>query len=157
MLRQDEGLRYRAYKDTVGNITVGIGFNMDSPSAKGLWLHADIPESFNSIYTQEAYLSTNSVNKLLNTCIDTCRIDLEAMIMRDITSYPDYVQLALINLMFNMGKSTFSHFTTFISLIKAENFSGAAEDLKTTKYATELPLRCERICSLLNGNYSHYK
>ncbi len=156
MLKFDEGLRYRAYKDTNGNITVGIGFNMDSSSAKSTWLHSDIPESFNSIYTQATYLSTNSVVKLLNTCIDECRIDLETTLCRDVTTYPDYVQLALINLMFNLGKPVFSTFTTLMSLVKAGNYGGAADDLANTLWAKELLARAHRVCLLLKGDYSGY-
>lgn len=156
MLQQDEGMRYRAYKDTKGNITVGIGFNLDNPGAKAIWLHADIPESFNSIYTQETYLSTNSVVKLLNTCIDSCRLDLEDVLHRDVTDYPDYVQLALINLMFNMGKPTFSQFNTFIKLIKDKNYDDAATDLSNTRWSIELVNRSSRICKLIKGDYSGY-
>ena len=156
MLNLEEGLRYRAYKDTTGHITVGIGFNMDNPTAKAIWLRADIPESFNAVYTQQSVLSTNSVVKLLNTCVDNCRIDLESVLLRDVQDMPTYVQLALINLMFNLGKSVFSQFTTFIDLIKTGNYNDASIDLGTTLWSKELPLRSQRVVALLQGDCSHY-
>ncbi len=155
MLIVDEGLRYKAYKDITGKTTVGIGFNMDNPSARGIWLHADIPESFNTIYAGQFPLSTNSISKLFNTCIDNCRIDLESM-FTDFNNFPNYVQLALINLMFNMGKPVLSQFHTFINLIESNDYDGASTDLSTTKWASELPNRAKRVAALLKNDDSGY-
>lgn len=151
MLKYDEGIKYKAYKDTKGNITVGIGFNMDNPAAKGVWLKTDINESFTSVYVGTSALSTNSITALLNTCIDSCRQDLET-IFPDFLSYSNLVQLALINLMFNMGKSTFSTFLKFIGFIRIQSFAEAAIDLSTTLWAKELPERAKRVVALLNDN-----
>lgn len=155
MLKFDEGLRYKAYKDTVGKMTVGIGFNMDNPVAKGTWIHSNIPESFNSVYSGNIPLSTNSIISLFNTCVDWCRVDLESM-FSDFEIYPDYVQLALINLMFNMGKSVLSQFNTFINLVKEHDYDGSSNDLASTKWSRELVQRSKRVCLLLKGDYSGY-
>lgn len=155
MLKLDEGLRYKVYTDTVGKATVGIGFNMDSSSAKGLWLRANIGESFSAVYSGQSSLSTNSIVSLFNTCIDGCRVDLES-IFNDFETYPEHAQLALINLMFNMGKSVFTGFHTTINLLKAKDFNGASDHLAGTGWASQLPVRSARVRKLLKGDYSGY-
>lgn len=155
MLQADEGLRYKAYKDTNGKTTVGIGFNMDDPRAKSVWLQADIPESFNLVRNSNFPLSSASVISLTTICINNARKDLIS-IFPEFNTYPEYAQLALINLIFNMGKPVFLQFNTFINLIKDKDFYGASDDLANTKYATELKERSSRICSLLEGNLDAY-
>jgi GH24 family phage-related lysozyme (muramidase) len=155
MLTADEGFRSVAYKDSKGNTTVGIGFNMDDSNAKSAWLQADIPESFNSIKNSTANLSVASINRMFNICVNSCKTDL-ASIFPNVSSYPDYVQLALVNLMFNMGKRVFLEFNTFIKLIKEQDYDGASNDLATTKWATELTGRAKRVTALLKGDDSGY-
>lgn len=156
MLKQDEGLRYKAYKDTKDKVTVGIGFNMDDPHAKGVWIKSDIPESFFSVYSGVGVMSTNSVNKLFNTCLDNCRIDLES-IFTDFESYPVYVQLALYNMMFTMGKAVFSTFNGTIELIKSLEYAKAAQHILGTLWARdEAHNRALRVSKLLQGDYSGY-
>lgn len=155
MLVADEGLTHSAYKDTTGNVTVGVGFNMDSISARGLWIKASIPESFNAVYANKVSLSGDSVNKLLDICVAGCNADLLSL-LPNLNSYPNYVQLALLNLMFNMGKPVLAQFNTFLNLIKENNYDGASNDLSNTKWSSELPQRSNRVCSLLKNNDSGY-
>lgn len=155
MFTVDEGLKNRVYKDTKGNNTVGIGFNMDNPAARACWIHADIPESFNLVYNGQQALATTSVWNLLNKCIDYAKTDTIA-VFPEFNVYPEYVQLALLNLMFNMGKPKFSGFHTFIKLIRAKDFTSAANDLATTLWATQVPKRSMRVCALLRGDDSLY-
>lgn len=155
MLTVDEGCRYKAYKDTTGHTTVGIGFNMDSPTARSTWIRANVTESFNSVYSDQCNLSTNSINSLLNTCIDSARTDLESL-LPEYSTYPYCVQIALINLMFNLGKSVFSTFTGTIQLIKNKQFAEAAQHLLGTLWAREVPNRAKRVAQLFNNDYSGY-
>lgn len=155
MLTIDEGFRQYSYKDTKGKTTVGIGFNMDDAGAKGVWIMSDIPESFRLVYEHQQQLSQASAWKLLNYQINNAKKDL-LTIFTSLEVFPVLVQYALINLMFNMGKTVFSEFHTFISLIKENKFVEAANDLKTTELAKEEPLRLIRVCSLLNQNDNPY-
>lgn len=155
MLQADEGVKYRAYKDTVGHATVGIGFNMDDTHARGVWIQADIVESFNLVKDSNYPLSTASIASLTNTCINNCKVELLS-IFPDFYVYPDYVQLALINLIFNLGKPSFSTFNEFCNYIKENDYDGASNDLNTTKWATQLPNRAKRVIALLKGDDTGY-
>lgn len=151
----DEGLRYKSYKDTVGKTTVGIGFNMDDSNARGIWISADIEESFNSVYKGETALSSTSVSNLLDACLKGCRTDL-ASLFPSYAGLPVYVQMSLVNLMFNLGLHKFKAFNTFNGLINSGKFEEASNDLKLTALAKQAPNRIRRVCALLLGDDSEY-
>ncbi len=155
MLTVDEGIRFVVYKDTVGKRTVGIGFNMDDINARTIWQYAGIKENFDSIRDGKSSLSQESAWKLLNVCVDNCKIDLKHT-FTEFDNYPEGVQLALINLIYNMGNTIFIQFKTFISLIKDSDYVGAAEDLSHTRWALEVKSRAKRVIALLNEDDKGY-
>lgn len=68
----NEGSEASAYKDTVGKVTVGIGFNMDAPSAKTEWAQAfGNTVSFTDVYAQKRKLVESEIRALfdVNTAI----------------------------------------------------------------------------------------
>lgn len=56
---------------------------------------------------------------------------------------------ALTNMMFNCGEHVFREFTTFIGLVDASNYTGAAADLRTTLVYRKATARYERIARAL--------
>lgn len=56
---------------------------------------------------------------------------------------------ALTNMMFNCGEHVFREFTTFIGLVDASNYTGAAADLRTTLVYHRATARYERIAKAL--------
>lgn len=155
MLTVDEGTRTEAYKDTKGKTSVGIGFNMDDPLAVQKWKQAGIHVDFSLVYLGHAILEQTDIWNLLNVCIDGANTDLKKL-FSDYDTYPDYVKLALVNLMFNLGAPVFSGFHTFIGLIKRGDYAGAANDLNHTNLPKEEPNRVKRIQALLQGDDSLY-
>lgn len=155
MLTVDEGLKNKVYKDPAGNKTVGIGFNMDDPHARGVWIMADVPESFLSVYNGYSQISTESAWKLLNVQTNNAIKDLKT-VFDDFDTYPDGAKYALINIVFNIGLPKFSKFNTFIGLIKSNDFDAASDDLAQTALAHQLPNRYKRVCALLKGDDSLY-
>jgi lysozyme len=155
MLTIDEGNRYRVYLDVKGKHTIGIGFNMDDINSKAVWAQANILESFDNVYKNLVPLSVKSVGDLFNTCVGNVKYDLRT-IFHDFDTYPEYVQLALVNLMFNMGKTKFSDFTETIAIITNKQFNEAADHLQYTLWAKQLPARSLRVRKLLKGDDSGY-
>lgn len=155
MLTIDEGCKYNSYKDTLGNTTIGIGFNMSSPNAIEVWKQSGIKTAFSIAFVGQCSLPQNEVWDLLNTCIDNAKSDL-LEIFHDFDSLPEHVQLVLINLIFNMGMPVFQQFKQFISLIKSGNYLMASDDLKHTKWAGQVPNRAKRVIALLQGDDSLY-
>lgn len=122
-LEQDEGRKLQSYRDQYGNITVGVGHNIN---ANGI-----------SITDETADLNyTNDVDKA------EAALDKGVSWWRDL---PDVWQRVLINLCFNMGWGTLSTFTTFLGLVQGGQYDAALDDLATTAWAKETGTRFTRI------------
>lgn len=117
-------------------MTVGIGHNLDangiSPEASAFLLNEDVNEA-----CRAARRIFGDVE--FDEGFDTMR------------------QLAIVNLIFNLGENGFSKFKRMIAAMKAGDWKQAVYELKyrspgvLTGYAKELPERCARVCSLILG------
>ncbi|MGL5784828.1 MAG: hypothetical protein ACRCYZ_05160 [Alphaproteobacteria bacterium] len=67
-----EGVRREAYDDGKGNITVGVGFNMELPRARDDWARVfKDAVSFDAVYENRASLTLESVELLLEDSLET--------------------------------------------------------------------------------------
>lgn len=136
-IEHDEGRKLQAYDDkddsplrqgmTIkGHPTFGVGHNLEEPCC---------PEAVEAQF----------------------RYDLEVLalqpLMRVFPGHPvfnDAPRLAaLTNMMFNVGEHSFRGFFTFVHLVDAEDYAGAAKDLRGTRLYSELPARYERVARTL--------
>ncbi len=126
-LRIDEGVRLKPYKDSVGKTTIGCGRNLTDDGIS------------------EAEMETmlaNDVNHAAIVAASTFNFD---------DTISDERKAALVNLAFNLGEEKLATFTTFIGLVLARDWPGAADDLIQTRYATEVGPRAQRICDKLRN------
>ena len=127
MLTKDEGYRDRPYKDTKGFITIGVGRNLEakplSPFAIKVLLDEDI-------------------NEAREGCI-------EVFGAAEFDGFPVNRQLALLNLVFNLGIGKFKTFKETIALMKAGKWNEAADRLLTLPYAQQVKSRAERVAKML--------
>lgn len=130
MLVRDEGLRLKPYSDTVGKITIGVGRNLVD---KGI--------------TQEEALA------LLNTdIVDAVASAHNIFGESAFNSMSRPRQLAITNMIFNLGEQGFSGFKIMISCIKLGNWHGAAAAALQSKWAKQVGKRAERIAFMLSDN-----
>jgi lysozyme len=130
-----EGLRLTSYQDTLGNWTIGVGHLLgpaDETQYKGMVI----------TYDQAVEYLQQDLSGAYDDC---CEI---------YSSYLDYsenIQLALLDMCFNLGAHTVRKFTTFISLIVKEDFKAAAEDLYGTAWYKQVPHRVKEVVMLLES------
>lgn len=123
----DEGDRDFPYKDTVNNLSIGIGRNLTS-------------------------VGISQDEKELMLANDVGRAEVAAVnIFPAFYSLSDNRKAALANLAFNMGQATLATFTGFVGLVNAGSWDAAADDLLGTKYAQEVGARAQRIAALLRS------
>lgn len=130
-----EGLRLTSYQDTMGNWTIGVGHLLG--------------ESTESQYHGMVITYQQAVDYLqqdLSGAYDDC-----CNIYPEYTAYSDNVQLALLDMCFNLGSHTVKKFTTFISLIEQQNFNAAAQDLFGTAWFKQVPNRVKEVVLLLES------
>ena len=122
---QDEGLKLRLYRDTVGKQTIGIGRNIED----------------RGITKEEAFF-------LLNTDIEIAESDLDRNIpwWRDLS---DSRQRALLNMTFNMGWPKLSQFVGMLAYLKAGDYDHAADAALHSLWASQVGQRAQRIATLI--------
>ena len=120
MLVAEEGLELKPYRCTAGKLTLGIGRNLDDVG----------------ISRDEAYF-------MLDNDIETCRRDLFGM-LPNFETMPEGVQLAMIDMRFNLGPARFRGFRRMIAAVELGNWQAAARELALSNYARQVPKRAKR-------------
>jgi lysozyme len=128
LIKTNEGFKPTAYKDTLGNLTIGYGFEI----------------SHNGLSKEEC-------DWILKKRIEKCEEELKSIFI----NYSDYetnVKAVLIDMMFNLGRPKFLTFKNFIRAIKDNDIETAVKEMRNSKWYKQVPNRVERdIHVLLTG------
>lgn len=122
-LKSDEGCRLKAYQDTLGIWTVGVGHAHVSPDT--VWTQSQADEQLaRDIETAEHCLDDGAPWwKSLN----------------------DARQDVLVNMTFNMGWATLCGFHFFLAAAKAGDYDAAAHHMLNSKWAAQVHSRATRL------------
>jgi lysozyme len=66
--------------------------------------------------------------------------------------FPEHVQAACINMMFNMGLGRFAKFKATIAHLRAGDFEHAAAEALDSLWAAQVGPRAKRVTELMRGN-----
>ena len=129
-LKRDEGLRLKAYKDTLGHLTIGYGHNLE---ARGITL-----EIAAMLLEEDVAIAVAELRS---------RFDWFDHLTRP-------RQDALINLCFNLGINKFMEFHGMLNALDNGDFHTAALHILNSKYHDQVGKRAERIAEQLEtDNY----
>lgn len=133
MLIVEEGKRTRPYDDAtgatilgpVGHVTIGVGRNLDNNP-----------------------LSDAAILFLLNEDIEDALEGIIA-ILPDFDTMSENRQLAVVNMVINMGVSRFVKFHNLIGALKVGEWETAAMEVIKSDYAKKLPSRAARVSRMI--------
>ena len=120
-IQMHEGLSLKPYYCTANKLSIGIGRNLDD----------------RGITKEEALL-------LFANDLRLAESDLYRVFGEDLKSFPDNVQLAFIDMIFQLGLTRFCGFKKMIDYAKAGNWKEAARELMDSKYARQVPDRAKQ-------------
>lgn len=147
-IRTEEGRRYKVYDCSLGYPTIadGVKLPLTRKELKMISGSRGYPITNKMIYS-----GFKITNKECNILLD-CR--LEPIIRRLNKSKvflkaPQHVRIVLIDMSYNIGLAGLSKFKKMLKAINEKNFGIAAEELLDSKYAKQVPERCERNIRLL--------
>jgi lysozyme len=104
-LTNHEGFRAKPYKCPAGKLTIGVGRNIED----------------NGISVEEAeFMLENDIKR----CIEELRD-----IFKDFDTFGENQKMALIDFIFNIGKTTFLKFRKTISAIKKQDWEEASKEM----------------------------
>ena len=116
-----EGLKLKPYTCTAGKLTIGIGRNLDDVG----------------ISEREAYI-------LLQTDVEEARKGCQNLIT-GFNAINDTRQIALIDMMFNLGYTRMSKFCKMLAAIKCGDWEAAAEQAKESRWYNQVGNRAKTI------------
>ena len=129
-LMKHEGLRLKPYQCTAGKWTIGVGRNIED---RGI--------------TEEEAMH------LLDNDIDECQEELDRIIPWWIEK-PAYVQLVLINMMFNLGATRLLGFKKFLKAVEENNFDLASTEMLDSRWAKQVGQRSIELSEFMKNGYT---
>ena len=138
MVKEHEGLRTDAYKDSKGFLTVGYGHLVDKGS----------PKDIQGLKEGDT-ITAERAEKLFDRDFKE-----HADAAKKIPGYgkaDEKQQAALIDLTFNMGPSWHEDFPKFTAAFKAGNYELAGAELENSKWYGDVARRAPTIVSLIKG------
>lgn len=127
-LMEDEGLRLKPYRDTVGKLTIGIGRNLD-----------------------DVGISKDEAVIMFRNDIHNVQIEL-AQRLPFWSKLNQTRQDALTNMAFNMGVPTFMKFKNTISYLAKGDYKSASVECLNSTWHKQVGERADRIAKqILNG------
>lgn len=125
LLIDHEGYEKKPYVDTVGKITIGVGWNL---SDKGL------PESI--------------IKQLLFQSILEAIEDCDAL-FENFADFSENRQLALVDMAFNLGRARLSRFNNMRKAIANGDWVKAGDEALDSKWAKQVKGRANTIAKML--------
>lgn len=142
-LMLDEGLRLKAYKDQNGNLTIGVGRNLDSNPLTD----EEVAQVGHDARTQP--ITHEDALYLLHNDEDE--------VFKELTDYlpwwhdlDDVRARVLVDLCFNMGVHKLLKFNTFLALMHQGNYTTAADDLEGTAWYGQVGIRGSRLVGMVS-------
>lgn len=140
--KKEEGFRANVYKDTLGNNTVGTGFNVSDPSVAQF-----VPPG---VVSGERPISTTEDNEIFEKLFANAENDAITYIGKDTYNVLSPNQRsALVDMSFNLGLPRLMKFEKFKEALITGDMNRAAAEIKNSKYYRQVPNRAERNIKLL--------
>lgn len=130
MIRKHEGFRTKPYKDTLGNLTVGIG-HLIKPGEEAKELSKqEVEDLFEKDLSKAQQGAQNIINKN--------KLDLS-----------EAQTNALTDMVFQMGEKGVSKFKNTLKLLKQGKYEDASKEALNSRWAKQTPNRAKSISELL--------
>ncbi len=148
LIEKHEGRRHGVYLDTEGHPTVGVGFNLDRPGARGVL--ASVRASYGAVRAGSQKLTDAQIDALLVRDIADSVVSARA-VCPSFDALPEGAQLALIDMAFNLGRAGLARFRAMLAAIASGDFSTAAAEALDSRWAWQVGRRALEDAALLRG------
>jgi GH24 family phage-related lysozyme (muramidase) len=140
VLETHEGKKNHPYQDTKGIWTIGIGHNMSSPLPSDM----EMALNANGFITDE--MIAELFSKDMEIAIDSCY-----KIYPDFDNFPEKVQIALVDIMFNFGLLHWqTAFANTIHLINTKKWDAVEYHLRKSLWYTQVGQRAKDDVELIH-------
>jgi GH24 family phage-related lysozyme (muramidase) len=129
----------------MGIPTVGIGFNMQRPDARAIFHKLNL--NYENVLSGSEDLTDKQMHDLFIECLKIAYKDVKHFIP-SFDNLPRNIKLGLIDMSFNLGYGRLNKFAKTKHFIIKGEYKKAAEELKDSKWATQVGNRAKNIINL---------
>jgi lysozyme len=138
-ITKHEGMEYMPYKCPSGRWTIGIGHNyQDNP----------LPYDIDNYLREHGKILDDHIDRLLFMDVSRATEDCKSLFPKWDT-FSHNRQMALIDFLFQLGKTKASKFKKTIICINAEGWDDAARHLQNSLWYTQVPRRAREVIKLI--------
>ncbi|WP_336284194.1 glycoside hydrolase family protein [Citrobacter arsenatis] len=139
LLREEEGVRYDPYIDSLGFPSTGVGFKLGPQNA---------PLSH---YTFR--IDDNTINAWLQSDVDAVKATMQkdAAVSQALTHCNQPRQDILTSMSYQMGENGLDGFHNMLSAINAEDWDEAATQMLDSTWAKQTPERAQRHAEVMRS------
>jgi GH24 family phage-related lysozyme (muramidase) len=158
VIKLNEGYKPAAYKDTKGNMTIGVGFNLESPSNRK-YLEEKHGLTYDDVVNKGVQLNDKQIRDLYVFSARNAYEDAKVFDPK-IDSRPHNVRVALIDLAFNLGRLKLVGGTDaqgnkvkgFVNMRKAlqnDDYQTASAEMKDSNWFNQVKTRGPRMVGVM--------
>lgn len=148
LITKHEGRRVRVYKDSLGILTIGIGWNLEDPQSVDICEHFGL--DLDKLKTGQQVLTDPQIDQVFDYQV-TQATSSAMSVLPNFATMPDKVQSVVIDIMFQLGLTRFKKFVGTIAAFKAGNWKGAAAHYLDSLLAKQTPNRAADNAAILEA------
>ena len=137
----NEGYRTCVYKDPVGIPTIGVGFNLQKFGARSEI--ESVGANYDAVLNGSQCLTDSQIKELFDKDMDSAVSCVEGWVS-NWSSIGTSRQSALADMSFNLGCGGIREFVSMKAAIERGDYSGAASDMKSSLWCSQVGSRCSR-------------
>lgn len=143
-----EGRRHRVYEDSMGNLTIGVGFNLDRPGAAEDLAKLLPGVSYRGLRRGTVRLTDAQIDTLLRhdaaRALESARRHVE-----NFDELPRQAQLILVDMSFNLG--SLRGWPGLQAAVEAGDFATAADEMHDSRWREQTGHRAQHLIALMQS------
>lgn len=148
-VKEHEGVKNTIYKDSKGNPTIGVGFNLNRSDAnKRLKSVGADPKLIKS---GKGQLTEKQIDTLYKEDLNKAKNSAKKLVSKTWDELPKGVQGALTEMAFNLGEGGLSEFKNTLGYIEEKRFKLAAQSMLKSKWARQVGDRAKRLANIIEN------
>jgi len=148
MIGVNEGVKPKAYKDSLGNMSIGVGFNLEDKTNQRILDSLGLNRE--ELKSGKRELTDKEISALYSYSMSRAIQDLKKF-DPNVTSRPKGVQMALIDMSFNLGYPKLSTFKEMKAALENNDYATAADEMVDSKWYKQVKTRGPRTVALMRS------
>jgi lysozyme len=145
MFKENEGYKTKVYKDTKGNRTIGIGFNLEDAGNRRFLKQSGI--DLNELLGGRE-LTDSEVTKLYNHSLTQAFSDAQQFDPQ-FAKRPEPVKKAIVDMAFNLGLTKLNEFKDMKAALGQNDYKAAADEMVDSNWYKQVKTRGPRTVKLM--------